>query len=331
LSKITGTIPRQKHKIVRGENDYRKQLIALSNADAAARLMGGSPYASVREYLANNLFDTVAEIPDAHSASLSYQVGQMKSKRSLTLTDVNNAGGIVDVSFEANVPDSNVVSDAWYNVGSDGTITYVEDIDPIEVLKKKIREIKWDNYNGYPNVCVEIDEKTFFTLIQHPKVLTKFGYMLHPELRISAKNDDNAKAVGYDAFLATNDAQVKELFRNAIGADVVLYNNTVVGADKLNASTKKFETAKLKAFAEGVVLIRPTGVIGTIRNVVPLRPDGSAISGSIFGGRGIIEYRYNNETRTQTWVSELTVLAVPNQPKKMYYFEIAGTAEVASE
>jgi hypothetical protein len=63
---------------------------------------------------------------------------------------------------------------------------------------------------------------------------------------------------------------------------------------------------------------------------VPLRPDGSAISAGIFGNRGIIEYRYNAATREQTWVSELTMLAVPNQPKKMFYYNIKGEATEAS-
>ena len=85
-------------------------------------------------------------------------------------------------------------------------------------------------------------------------------------------------------------------------------------------------------FDDGVIMISPTGTIGSIINVVPLRPDGQAIVAGIFGNRGILEYRYNRETRTQTWVSELTALAVPNAPKKLFYFEVQGvTATGVSE
>jgi hypothetical protein len=77
----------------------------------------------------------------------------------------------------------------------------------------------------------------------------------------------------------------------------------------------------MKAFNEDVILIRPVGTIGKIKNVVPLRPDGSAIAAGIFGNRGMLEYIYNPQTRTQDWQSELTILAVPNRPKDMYYFK----------
>ena len=77
----------------------------------------------------------------------------------------------------------------------------------------------------------------------------------------------------------------------------------------------------MMAFNSDGVLIRPTGIIGKIKNVVPLRPDGSAIVAGIFGNRGILEYIYNAQTRTQDWQSELTILAVPNRPKDMFYFK----------
>jgi hypothetical protein len=329
LSKLTGSIPRQKRKILRGENDYRKQLIALQTAEAMARLKGDSPYQSVRDYLTANLFDTLAEIPDSHNASLSFQVGQMKSARKLSLTTDNNPSGIAGVEFSAQVPDENVVDEAWYTI-TDGAISYVEDADPILTLKKKIREIKLDIYKGYQNVTVEINAVTFFKLVEHPKVLQRLGYSLRPDLQIVPKNDSNAQTVGYENYLSNGDEFIKEFFKRAIGADQLILNTTIVGVDKLNATSKKFETKKLDVFEQDVVLIRPTGTIGTIKNVAPLRPDGSAISAGIFGGRGIIEYRYNAETREQTWVSELTILAVPNQPKKMYYYNIKGEAAEAS-
>jgi hypothetical protein len=294
-----------------------------------ARLKGESPYATVRDYLNNTLFDTLSEIPDSHNASLSYQVGQMKSARKLALTADNNPSGITGVEFSAQVPNENIVSEPWYTE-KDGAVTYVDDADPLLTLKKKIREIKLDPYKGYKNVTVEINATTFFKLVEHPKILQRLGYSLRPDLRIVPANDKNAQTVGYEKYLSEGDEFIKSFFQRAIGADTVLLNTTIVGVDKLNATTKKFATEKLDVFEQDVVLIRPSGNIGTIKNVVPLRPDGSAISAGIFGNRGIIEYRYNAATREQTWVSELTMLAVPNQPKKMFYYNIKGEATEAS-
>ena len=88
----------------------------------------------------------------------------------------------------------------------------------------------------------------------------------------------------------------------------------------------------MDAFNDGVVLVRPTGTIGVIKNVAPLRPDSQAIVGSIYGGRGIIEYVYNRDTREQRWMGELTALAVPTRPKDMYYFHGVGKkVETTSE
>ena len=331
LAKLEGTIPRQKRKINRGENDYRKELIALKDADIMARFRGEAPAEGVKAYLANNLFDTLSEIPDSHNASITYQVGQMKSARKLVLTEDNNKGGIIGAEFSAQVPEENIVTEEWYTVDAEGKITYVEGVDPIMVLKKKIRAIKQDRYKGYKNVAVEINGKTLFTIAEHPAVLTKLGYSLRPELMVSANNDKNALKVGTDAYYSNQDGYMTDYIKRAIGADQLIVNDTIVGVDKLNNATKKFEQKKLDVFEEGTILIRPAGIIGSIFNVVPLRPDGQAIVAGIFGGRGIIEYRYNRETRTQTWVSELTALAVPNAPKKLHYFLVQGVTPETGE
>lgn len=332
LAKLTGTIPRQKRKIVRGENDYRRELIALQEADVKARFRGDSPVDSVRNYLANNLFDTLAEIPDSHNASVTYQVGQMTSKRKLVLTADNNQGGIIGAEFSSNVPEENVTRENWYTVGENGAITYVEGTNPIMAIKKKVRAIKRDLYNGYPMVKAKISAFTFDALIEHPETLRALGYALRPELYASAKNDADALKVGTNAFYSNSHEYMVDFFKRAIDVDELVIDNTIVGVDKLNTSTKKFEQKKVGVFDDGVIMLSPTGIIGSIHNVVPLRPDGQAIVAGIFGNRGILEYRYNRETRTQTWVSELTVLAVPNAPKKLFYFEVQGvTASGVSE
>lgn len=330
LSKLEGQIPRQKRKIVRGENDYRKELLSLNNADVMARIRNSDPVEGVRGWLKDNLFDSLTEIPSSHNASITYQVGQMKSGRGVTLTEDNNKGGIIGATFSANVPDENIVTEEWYTVASDGTITYVEGVDPIMTLKKKIRAIRRDRHKGYQNIAVEINYKTLDILSEHPAVLTKLGYSLRPEYGISPNNDKNALKVGTDAYYSNQDGYMRDFIKRAIGADQLIVDTTIVGVDKLNSSTKKFEQESLDVFNAGTILIRPAGIFGSIFNVVPLRPDGQAIVAGIFGGRGIIEYRYNRETRTQTWVSELTALAVPNAPKKLFYYDVQGTTPEAA-
>lgn len=324
LAKLTGTIPRQKRKIVRGESDYRRELIALHEADVKARFRGDSPVDSVRNFLATNLFDTLAEIPDSHNASVTYQVGQMTSKRKLVLTADNNQGGIIGAEFSSNVPEENVTRENWYTVGTDGAVTYVEGTNPIMAIKKKVRAIKRDLYNGYPMVKAKMSAFTFDALIEHPETLRALGYALRPELYASAKNDADALKVGTNAFYSNSHEYMVDFLKRAIDVDELVIDNTIVGVDKLNTSTKKFEQKKVGVFDDGVIMLSPMGIIGSIHNVVPLRADGQAIVAGIFGNRGILEYRYNRETRTQTWVSELTVLAVPNAPKKLFYFEVQG-------
>lgn len=330
LAKVSGTIPRQKRKILRGEDDYRKELIALNNADAMARLRGESPYSSVRQYLAQNLFDTLAEIPDSHNASLSYARGQMFGKRELSLTADNNPSGLT-MTFKSEVPDANVDTTNFYNVDGSGNVTYVETVDPIQVWKKKIWDLKSDLYNGYTNIAMEMTYKTFYILMEHPKVLQRLGYNGNIELQILAGDTAGAAAaqkVGYDRFLSSGDEALKNWFKLAVGIDELIIDTTIVGVDKLNATTKRFDTEKINAFPDGTVLIRPTGNVAQIFNVTPLRPDSSAISATIFGGRGIIEYFYDPRHRTQTWISELTVLPVPTRPKDMYYYECGKHAPI---
>ena len=323
FAKLTGSIPRQKYRVVRGENDYRKELIVMQEVAAVARFQGRNVNTSLSEHLAKYLFSTLVEFPEAHKTSLNYQVGQMKSAAKLVLNDENNPRGIKGVEFGAKVPVSNFIKPNWFTKQADGTYVAVEGANPIEDLKAKIREIRWNGQ--YKNVVVELDEQFAFEIFKMPEVLKAIGYADTPNLRLSAKNDDNAMAVAKNL----EDEIIKDYFRKLINADRIVYHNTLVAAEKINVENKNYDRKTMKAFNPDVVLVRPEGTIGKIKNVVPLRPDGSAITAGIFGGRGLIEYIYNAQTRTQDWQSELTILAVPNRPRDMFYFEgvVAATAE----
>ncbi len=335
IRKYGGYIPRQRRLEVMGENDYRRWLIAAQDLESAAVLRGDSPYNSLLDYFAKNILNTVSEFPSAHAQSITYQIGQMKSNPDgLVLTDTNNQGGIVNVSFKSNIPPENVVTCTYWTEDASGRVkTYDETKNPIEDSQTFVKDLK---YSGtYGAVTLELDEEdTMYKLVRHPAFKKAIGYMtiggLYTAGKTNEESDARATEAGAWSLMTADDAQIKAWFKRLMGVDEVVYHNNVVFAPKFNAETKQFDYPKLKAFNTGVLLYRPSGTMGTIKNVVPVRPDGSAISANIFGGRGIIEYRYNPETRTQTWVSELTVLAVPSRPKKMVIMKISDTSEVLS-
>lgn len=324
FEKLTGSIPRQKYRIVRGENDYRKQLILMQEVAAIARMNNQNVGSQLQRHLNTYLFDTLADFPTAHRVSLNYQVGQMKSVGALELTDDNNPRGIKGARFSAKIPVENFITKQWFTKSVDGAYTPVQGADPISDLRDQIRYIR---FYKYKKVKVELDEMYAFELFKLPSVLTAIGYSMYPNLRLSKGNDANAIAMAN----SIDDDAKKEYFRKLIGADEIKYHNGIAAVEKLNVVSKNYDHLTMKAFNEDVILIRPVGTIGKIKNVVPLRPDGSAIAAGIFGNRGMLEYIYNPQTRTQDWQSELTILAVPNRPKDMYYFKGVADAPVVDE
>lgn len=313
LVKLTGSIPRMKYAVARGENDYRKQLIMLNEVKSVAAFTNKSESVAVSQFLSKELFYAVDEIAAAIKNSLNYQVGQMKSTSMLTLTDTNNPRGSIRATFSAQVPADHVTLAKWFTkAGAEKAGT-----DPVKDLRNFIRELRW-KANGYENIAVEINEKFLYKLFSHSAVTAALGYAATGvALRANPDNADNAAAVG--AALAFE--VQKETFRKLIEADELISNKTQCGIEKWNSSAKRFERTLVNAFEEDVVLVRPTGTIGVIKNVVPLRPDGQAIVGDLYGGRGIIEYNYNRDTREQRWQGELTALAVLTRPNDMYYFK----------
>lgn len=315
LDVLKGTIPRMKASVVRGENDYRKQLIALNEVKSIANFGNTNESTAVSAFLSKQLFFAVDDIISAFKNSLNYQVGQMKSNAGLTLTDDNNPYGSIRASFKANVPEDNHFVKTWFT-NSNGTEN--PGSTPVDDIRNFVRELKW-RVNGYSNVAIEMSEKFLYKLLSHTDVLKAIGYALTGlGLRYTKANDDNAIAVARGTAL---EAQ-KDALRRVLEVDELITSKTVCVAAPPTTSEA---ATPMDAFQDGVILVRPTGTIGVIKNVAPLRPDSQAIVGSIYGGRGIIEYMYNRDTREQRWMGELTALAVPNRPKDMYYFHAYGS------
>lgn len=323
IETLKGSIPRMKYAVVRGENDYRKQLITLNEVKSVAAFRNTNESTAVSAFLAKQLFFSIDEIYASFKNSLNYQIGQMKSAAELSLTDDNNPRGSIRATFKAQVPVANHIKKQWFTKTSQGVYTEVGGSDPITDIRDFVRELRW-KANGYELVTIEISERYLYKLLSHSEVLKAIGYATTGlGLRYSKANDENAIAVAKGMSLDAQKAALKTLLE----ADELITNKTVCGVEKLNKSTRKYERKAVDAFNNDVILIRPMGTIGVIKNVVPLRPDGQAIVGGVYGGRGIIEYIYNRDTREQRWQGELTALAVPTRPNDMYYFEGVSSAD----
>lgn len=324
MTSIEGSVPRMKYAVVQGENDYRKQLIALNEVQSVARFNNTSETVAVKNFLSRRLFFNLDEIVTSFKESLNFQVGQMTSKGALTIDDKSNPRGSIRTTFKAQVPEKNFITKKWFTKAAEGSLTPVADADPITDLRDFIRELRW-KANGYQNVTVQMSERYIYKLLSHPAVLKAVGYASTGlGLRYTKQNDDNALAVARGMALEA----LKEVFTRLIECDELITSKTQCGVEKLNTTSRKYERTLMDAFADETIVIRPQGNIGVIKNVVPLRPDGQAIVGSIFGGKGIIEYMYNRDTREQRWQGEMTALAVLTRPQDMYYFN--GVEDAAS-
>lgn len=341
LTKWSESIPTIRYAVKLGKDDYKNRLLAAQDSVFSAVLesngrKGNVARQSLRDYLIRTTTENLRAFPESTVASLNYQCGQMLSKRGLYITRENNPDGIVGVKFESRVPEGNVTKEKWYTVKADGSLEYVTTVNPIMTLKKKIRELRMDQYNGYTNVRVEMNYRTFFRMLEHPEVLEMIG---NPNKEIAilvaglSKNtaaSAKAQDVGRNQLLEWSDAAAVAWFKSAVGADEVKLHTAVVGVDKLDGTTKRYKTKKLNVFEEGVVLLRPTGNIGIIQPVQVIRPDKEYVYANFMNGWGIIEYFYDGRQKTQEWISEVSFLAVPTCPSDLHYVEVEEIASGAT-
>lgn len=330
LTTWSESIPTIRYAVKLGKDDYKKRLLAAQDAVFSAILEDsktGSRQA-LRDYLIRETTEDLRAFPESTVASLNYQCGQMLSKRGLYVTRENNPDGIVGVKFESRVPSKNITDEEWYTVKNDGSIEYVTTVNPVLTLKKKIRALRMDKYNGYSNIRVEMHFRTFFRMLEHPKVLEMIGNpnqelaILIEGLTKNTSAQAKAQEVGRSKLLEWKDAAAIAWFKDAIGADEIKLHTAVVGVDKLDGTTKRYKQKKLDVFEEGVVLIRPTGNIGIIQPVQVIRPDKQYVYANFMNGWGIIEYFYDGRQKTQEWISEVSFLAMPTCPNDLHYINV---------
>lgn len=313
FASVRGVVPRQKARFIWDEDDYRKYLDAVSKLDFQN--------ATAREYALNLLFNGLSDIKNAHELSMTYQRDQMVSNRQLTLTADNNPRGIKGLTFSAQVPVDNITTKTgtarWYTDAANKDADHEgADANPVKDIRDIVRGMK---RKGMNNIMLEVDEQSWLEDMDHSKWRTAIGYLLRPDLVLAANNDANALAVGNNA----GDDEVKVAFAKLIGIPLanIKFRQGLAAVEKLEGKGPDATLVRtsMRTFNANTYVFYPAGPLGTIKSVLPLVPDSSAMYATFFGGKGLIQYEYDAKAKTQDWWSELTALCVPNRPQEMFY------------
>lgn len=308
-----GVVPRQKARFIWDEDDYRKYLDAVSKLDFQNT--------TAKQYALDLLFNGLSDIKNAHELSMTYQRDQMVSNRELYLTADNNPRGIKGLHFYAMVPDANVTAltaaARWFSSATAKTVANANaDADPVGDIKKIIRNMK---RQGMTNIAMEVDEQSWLDDMDHPKWRTAIGYLVRPDLVLAANNDANALIVGNNV----GDEELKSAFARLIGIPLanIKFRQGLAAVETLQGKgpDAKLVRTAMRTFNANTYVFYPAGPLGTIKSVLPLVPDSSAMYATFFGGKGLIQYEYDAKSKTQDWWSELTALCVPNRPQEMFY------------
>ena len=252
---------------------------------------------------------------------MTYQRDQMVSNRELYLTADNNPRGIKGLHFYAMVPDANVTTLSgnyrWFtDPDNKDTAHQGSSSDPVKDMRTVIRAMK---RKGWRNIVLEVDEQSWLEDMDHTAWRTAIGYLLRPDLVLAANNDANALAVGNNA----GDHEVKAAFAKIIGIPLanIKFRQGLAAVETLSGKGPDATLVRtsMRTFNANTYVFYPAGPLGTIKSVLPLVPDSSAMYATFFGGKGLIQYEYDAKSKTQDWWSELTALCVPNRPQEMFY------------
>ena len=205
----------------------------------------------------------------------------------------------------------------WYTSTTDKDSDHEgSSADPVKDIRTIVRAMK---RKGYTNIILEVDEQSWYDDMDHSKWRTAIGYELRPDLVLAASNDANALAVGK----AAGDDAVRVAFAKIIGIPLanIKFRQGLAAVEKLQGKgpDAKLQRVSFRTFNANTYVFYPAGPLGTIKSVLPLVPDSSAMSATFFGGKGLIQYEYDAKAKVQDWWSELTALCVPNRPQEMYY------------
>ena len=299
FSVITGTIPTMKTRLERDEKEIRDLMIATKmNPESAT------------EVALAQLYKKVDTLIGAHANSITYQVNQMKSAGELTLLDTNNPGGLVDVTFSAQIPTGNTTTlltdKRWWT--DEAHETEGSASDPIKDLKAAIKKLR---YAGVGDITLEIESNTFDDLLYHSKVVTKLGYSVFS----NATSDAAALAMGQNLDDDTRAAALGRILKCTVKP--VDHKAEVEVWDKDSMSIVK---TQLDSFKRDVCVLRPSGDLGVIKHVQPILPPATAPGSTAryFNGSLVLRTWADINTNLEYFNTVQAVLAVIDKPKYVY-------------
>lgn len=299
FSTLSGTIPTLAARLERDEKEVRD----LMNAQAM------QSNSVVKQAMAL-LYRKVDDLLGSHANSITYQVNQMKSLGELNLLDTNNPGGIQNVKFEAQIPESNTTTKkstaAWWtsaahtNEGSDS--------DPIKDMKAEIRKLR---NVGVTNVVAEVEYLTFQDILSHSKVLTAIGYNTY----IGAAGDAAALNIG----TTLGDDARKLALERIIGCPIKITDH-IAAVEAYDKKTMSIVKTQLNSFAKDVMIFRPAGELGVIKHVQPILPPpgGNVALAQYFNDSLVLKVHTDTDNNVQRFDTKQAVLAVIDKPKYIY-------------
>ena len=303
FSTLSGQIPTLAARLERDEKEVRD----LMNAQAM------QSNSVVKQAMAL-LYRKVDDLLGSHVNSITYQVNQMKSLGELNLLDTNNPGGIQNVKFEAQIPESNTTmkksTAAWWT--SAAHTTEGSDSDPIKDMKAEIRKLR---NVGVTNVVAEVEYLTFQDILSHSKVLTAIGYNTY----IGAAGDAAALNIG----TTLGDDARKLALERIIGCPIMVTDH-IAAVEAYDKKTMSIVKTQLNSFAKDVMIFRPAGELGVIKHVQPILPPpgGNVALAQYFNDSLVLKVHTDTDNNVQRFDTKQAVLAVIDKPKYIYRLEI---------
>ena len=296
----TGKIPRMKMTEYFNEDKLRKQYILEQRFGATS--------GRVRNAALNSLFNTMDTLVGGHTNSLTYQRHQVVSRGKFELTDANNPNGIVNQTFAAHVPSSNVTTlsgaKRWWTDTS--RETEGASANPVKDLRDWVKAAK--RKSGVP-MHIEVDSDYFDDVLAHSKVNASIGASLFP----LADQTNQAAAAAVQGF----DAK-KAAFERLVGADVKVIDS-MVSVERYDKDEKKLTRTSFRAFEDNVLVLVPDGTIGTVKTVEPIAIAGGTYA-TFYGGKLLLTVGADYVKKCQSFNTEMTSLVVPAVPQHFHYF-----------
>lgn len=243
----SGSMPRMGISTSYNEKSVRDGLKLLNN-------YGGRPDLTriYEDFVVSNI-----DLIDSMHSRLNYSTYQIESTGKLTISEVDGAGSIYDITFDYNVPAEHKKKAGGY--GTEGTKFAWSDTvnsNPLGDLQDMAQYAE-DHF-----IAVDVfrmDKKTWKLLLNHPK--TKRAVMV--------RATNGLIQTDYLGDYPVDDAAVRAYMRDALDLPPVEVVDEVAALDAHDPVTRKIVQKAVRSFKPGTVVLRPSGSIGTMQWSLP--------------------------------------------------------------